>query len=55
MIITAAAPVCSAWTLSSTVSRVDSAAVPATTGDAAVRGLDDRLDQQLGAPRWSAS
>ena len=32
MIITAAAPACSAWTLSSTVSRVESAAVPATTG-----------------------
>ena len=32
MIITAAAPACSAWTLSSTVSRVLSAPVPATTG-----------------------
>src|SRR5919112_1850282 len=30
--MTAAAPACSAWTLSSTVSRVDSAPVPATTG-----------------------
>ena len=32
MIITAAAPACSACTLSSTVSRVESALVPATTG-----------------------
>ena len=32
MIITAAAPACSACTLSSTVSRVESAPVPATTG-----------------------